>query len=198
MPFTQLGHADVMVAGACESSLTPVAIAAFARMRALATGAGADASRPFDVSRDGFVMGEGAAAVVLEEAGHAMARGANIVCEVRGYGATCDGSHITASDDEGGGGLRAMQQALWDAGLTHAHVDHVNAHATSTPRGDAAEAAAIARLLQLHDGHASRDVSVTSIKGALGHLLAAAGATPPPHTLSCVGPTRVQAQSKRS
>ena len=105
---------------------------------------------------------------------------------------------VDAAGTSGIARARAWRRALWDAGLTHAHVDHVNAHATSTPRGDAAEAAAIARLLQLHDGHASRDVSVTSIKGALGHLLAAAGATPPPHTLSCVGPTRVQAQSKRS
>jgi 3-oxoacyl-[acyl-carrier-protein] synthase II len=93
----------------------------------------------------------------------------------RGYAATCDASHITASDEQGSGGFRAMQQALMDAGLSHAHVDHVNAHATSTPRGDAAEAAAIARLLQLCEGGEARDVSVTSVKGAIGHLLGAAG-----------------------
>ena len=93
----------------------------------------------------------------------------------RGYAATCDQHHITASDDEGSGGLRAMQQALADAGVSYAHVDHINAHATSTPRGDAAEAAAIARLLRLSDRHAGCDVSVTSVKGAVGHLLGAAG-----------------------
>jgi 3-oxoacyl-[acyl-carrier-protein] synthase II len=144
-------------------------------MRALSTRTGTDASRPFDVSRDGFVMGEGAAALVLEEAQHAIDRGVHIICEIRGYAATCDATHITASDEEGSGGLRAMQQALGDAGLTAEHVDHINAHATSTPRGDAAEAAAIARLLKLYSVQTPRDVSVTSVKGALGHLLAAAG-----------------------
>ena len=139
------------------------------------TGTGPDASRPFDATRDGFVMGEGAAALVLEDSQHAIARGANIICELRGYAATCDASHITASDEQGSGGFRAMQQALMDAGLSHFHVDHINAHATSTPRGDAAEAAAIARLLQLSDKAKSRDVSVTSVKGAIGHLLGAAG-----------------------
>ena len=194
MRCIQLGHADVMVAGellaashplstppqssttgACESSLTPVAFGAFSRMRALSSHSACDASRPFDVSRDGFVMGEGAAALVLEEAQHALDRGADIICEIRGYAATCDAHHITASDDEGSGGLRAMQQALADAGVSYAHVDHINAHATSTPRGDAAEAAAIARLLRLSDRHAGCDVSVTSVKGAVGHLLGAAG-----------------------
>ena len=160
--------------GACESSLTPVAFGAFSRMRALSSHSACDACRPFDVSRDGFVMGEGAAALVLEDAQHAMDRGADIICEIRGYAATCDAHHITASDDEGSGGFRAMQQALADAGLSYAHVDHINAHATSTPRGDAAEAAAIARLLRLSDRRAGCDVSVTSVKGAVGHLLGAA------------------------
>ena len=177
-------------AGACESSLTPVAIAAFSRMRALSARTASDASRPFDASRDGFVMGEGAAALVLEDAQHAVDRGAKIICEIRGYAATCDATHITASDEEGSGGLRAMRLALGDAGLSAEHVDHINAHATSTPRGDAAEAAAIERLLQLSGLPMSRDVSVTSVKGALGHLLAAAGARPPDHVaqsgLACV------------
>jgi hypothetical protein len=177
---------DTFASGACESSLTPVAIAAFSRMRALSTRTGTDASRPFDVSRDGFVMGEGAAALVLEEAQHAIERGADIICEIRGYAATCDATHITASDEEGSGGLRAMQQALGDAGLSAEHVDHINAHATSTPRGDAAEAAALNRLLQLSGLPMQRDVSVTSVKGALGHLLAAAGLKPFSPTLQFV------------
>lgn len=130
-------------------------------------------------------MGEGAAALVLEDAQHAVDRGAKIICEIRGYAATCDATHVTASDEEGSGGLRAMRQALGDAGLSAEHVDHINAHATSTPRGDAAEAAAIERLLQLSGLPMSRDVSVTSVKGALGHLLAAAGARPPDHVALC-------------
>ena len=165
------GSADVMVAGGTEAVATPVALAAFWRMGALSSNPDPSAaSRPFDVARDGFVMGEGAAFVVLEERESAVARGATILGEVLGYGRTCDAFHITAPADGGIGAENCMTLALADAGITAADVGHVNAHGTSTPLNDAAEAAAIAKVF------GAGGVPVTSTKGVTGHLIGAAGA----------------------
>jgi 3-oxoacyl-[acyl-carrier-protein] synthase II len=166
------GSSDVVLAGGTESSQTPVAIAAFARMGAL-SGRNDDpsrASRPFDVDRDGFVMGEGAGFLVLERWDHATARGASILGEVLGYGRNGDAHHITAPAPGGGGAVACMRQALTDAGLEPGDVGSINAHGTSTPLNDAAESAAIATVFG--DGA----VPVTSTKGVTGHLVGAAGA----------------------
>jgi 3-oxoacyl-[acyl-carrier-protein] synthase II len=162
-----------MLAGSSEASVTPLSLALFARIRALSTASYADPaenSRPFDSARDGFVMGEGAGAVVLEELEHAQERGAKILAEVRGYGLSGDASHITAPHHSGRGSMACMAAALRDAGLTSDHIDYINAHATSTPLGDRVEALAIQTLF----GEGS-NVRVSSTKGALGHMLGAAG-----------------------
>jgi 3-oxoacyl-[acyl-carrier-protein] synthase II len=165
------GYADVVVCGGTEASVAPVAMAAFARMGALSRNPEPTAaSRPFDVDRDGFVMGEGAAFVVLETWEHAQARGATVLGEVLGYGMTCDAHHITAPLDDGAGMAACMEVALSDAGLDASALSHVNAHGTSTPHNDAAEAAAIAKVF----GEGA--VPVTSTKGVTGHLIGAAGA----------------------
>jgi 3-oxoacyl-[acyl-carrier-protein] synthase II len=164
---------DVVMTGGAESSMTPVAISAFARMTAL-SGRNDDpehASRPFDAARDGFVMGEGAAALLLERWDRAVARGARIYGEVVGYGRNADAYHITAPSPGGEGAAACMQLALDDAGLSPAAVSHVNAHGTSTPLNDAAEAEAIRKVF----GEAAPPV--TSTKGVTGHLVGAAGAT---------------------
>jgi 3-oxoacyl-[acyl-carrier-protein] synthase II len=166
------GEADVVVAGGTEAAVTPVTMAAFAQSQALAKPEGEDPttlSRPFDRSRRGFVLGEGAGIVVLERADHAAARRAGVHARLAGWGITSDAFHITAPRADGSGQERAMTQALRMAGLTGTDVDHVNAHATSTPLGDASEAAAIARVV-------GRGAVVTAPKSAVGHMFGAAGA----------------------
>jgi 3-oxoacyl-[acyl-carrier-protein] synthase II len=171
----QHGDADVMIAGGAEAAICELGIAGFNACKALSTGfndAPERASRPYDRGRDGFVMGEGAGIVVLEELEHARARGAKIYAEVVGYGLAGDAYHITAPAPEGAGGYRAMQAALRSASLTPDAIDYVNAHGTSTPMGDELELGAVARLL----GNAAGKVTMSSTKSATGHLLGAAGA----------------------
>ena len=170
----QLGRADVVVAGGCESAIHPVPVSCFAAMRALSTRNDEPqrASRPYDVDRDGFVMGEGSAVVVLESEEFARARRARIYGYVAGFGMTADGHHIAQPDPTGSGAARAMLQAMADAGITAADVAHINAHATSTPAGDVAEAHAIHAALGSH----ARETVVTATKSMTGHLLGGAGA----------------------
>ena len=166
--------ADMMLAGGTEAALYEVLIGGFAAMRALSTRNDdpAGASRPFDVGRDGFVCGEGAGVVVLEELDHALARGAEPLAELVGYGATADASHITLPAPGGIGAVRAARRALEKAGLSASDIDHVNAHATSTPEGDKAELQAIRTIL----GDRAGDVPITANKSMVGHTLGAAGA----------------------
>ncbi|MGF1659363.1 MAG: beta-ketoacyl-ACP synthase II [Rubrimonas sp.] len=170
-----LGDADVMVAGGAEAPVCEISVAGFAACKALSTAyndAPEKASRPWDAERDGFVMGEGAGVVVLEEMEHAKARGAKIYAEVLGYGLSGDAHHITSPAPDGDGGYRAMQAALKRAGLGASDVDYVNAHGTSTPVGDEIELGAVTRLLGTH----AKDVTMSSTKSSVGHLLGAAGA----------------------
>ncbi|MEM7042640.1 MAG: beta-ketoacyl-ACP synthase II [Pseudomonadota bacterium] len=170
----QLGDADVMVAGGAEGAVCRIGIAGFAAMKALSTSYNDEphrASRPWDKGRDGFVMGEGAGIVVLEELEHARARGAKIYGEVVGYGLSGDAHHITAPAPNGDGGYRSMKMALNRAGLEPGDVDYVNAHGTSTPLGDEIELGAVKRLF----GDAAGRLSMSSTKSAIGHLLGAAG-----------------------
>jgi 3-oxoacyl-[acyl-carrier-protein] synthase II len=168
------GDADVMIAGGAEAAICEIGMAGFNACKALSTKRGDDpqkASRPYDVDRDGFVMGEGAGIVVLEEYEHAKARGAKIYAEVLGYGLSGDAHHITAPSEDGEGGERSMRAALKNAGLEPADVDYINAHGTST-MADTIELGAVERLM----GDAADNVTMSSTKSATGHLLGAAGA----------------------
>jgi 3-oxoacyl-[acyl-carrier-protein] synthase II len=174
MKSIRYGEADIMIAGGSEAVVTELAIGGFASARALSTRNDdpATASRPWDKERDGFVLGEGAGAMVLEEYEHAKARGARIYCELAGYGVSADAFHMTAPSEDGDGAFRCMRNAVKDAAVELSDIHYINAHGTSTPLGDIAETRAVKRLL----GERAASVAVNSTKSMTGHLLGAAGA----------------------
>jgi 3-oxoacyl-[acyl-carrier-protein] synthase II len=170
----QYGDNDVIIAGGCEATVAPTAFAGFCNMKAMSTNNDdpAHASKPFDLNRDGFVLSEGAAFLILEELEHAKARGANIICEMVGYGATDDAYHITSPIPGGEGGAKAMELAIKDAGVEPKDITYINAHGTSTKYNDLFETQAIKKVF----GDAAYDVAVSSTKSMTGHMLGAAGA----------------------
>jgi 3-oxoacyl-[acyl-carrier-protein] synthase II len=171
--YIQRGDADAMIAGGSEAAITPLGVGGFCSMRALSTRNDEPhrASRPFDRGRDGFVIGEGSGVVILEELGHAQARGAKIYCELVGYGMSGDAYHITAPCEDGDGAIRVMRKTLKDAGVGPEVVDYVNVHGTSTPRGDEVEVVALREVF----GERARQLPFSSTKSMTGHLLGAAG-----------------------
>lgn len=176
------GEADVMVAGGSEACIDRVSYAGFCAAKAMSSKRNDDpahASRPFDQDRDGFIMGEGAGILILEDYDHAKARGANILVELKGYGTSADAHHVTASPEDGEGQLRAMKQALASAKLSPADIGYINAHSTSTPVGDAAEVVSVNTLF----AGRGKDLAVSSSKSMFGHLLGAAGAV---EAIACV------------
>ena len=174
------GYCDAAITGGCEAAITPTGVAGFINMQALSVSEDPDAaSLPFDKRRAGFVIGEGGAALILEEYEHAKARGAKIYAEAVGYGSTCDAHHITAPDPEAGGASRAMKQALEEAGYTGAETVYVNAHGTGTPLNDKSETKAVKLAL----GERAKDAYISSTKSMTGHMLGAAGAV---EAIACV------------
>jgi 3-oxoacyl-[acyl-carrier-protein] synthase II len=174
------GYSDIILAGGTEASITPLGIAGFQSLTALSTSKDPlRASIPFDKERDGFVMGEGAAILILEEYGHAVSRGARIYAEVAGYGSTCDAYHITAPSPDGEGGARAMKLAMEEAGVTPKDISYINAHGTSTPTNDRTETLAV----KLAMGEEAYRIPVSSTKSMIGHLLGASGAV---EAVACV------------
>ncbi len=175
----RLGRADIMFAGGAEAGITELGLAAFDIMRALSHGTDSTASKPFDANRDGFVCAEGSGMFVLETLEHAQRRGARILCELAGYGATSDAYHVVAPCVDGEGAARAMKMAVFDAGLTLEDVDYINAHGTSTPANDAAETAGIKGLF----GERAYQMPISSTKSMIGHALGASGAI---ESLACI------------
>ena len=168
----QYGDADIIITGGSDASITPMAVSGFANMKALTKNANPEtASRPFDANRDGFVMGEGTGIIILEELEHAQKRGAEILGEIAGYGATADAHHLTSPAPDGDGAVRAMNRAMEDANCQPENIDYINAHGTSTPFNDKIETIAIKTAFGKH----ARNLSVSSTKSMTGHLLGAAG-----------------------